>query len=534
MYPTVEDILALSELRECRLLTPNVSCKRMVKSIAVMDNPNILKWLMGHEILFSNGYSLANFQNREWKQFFAGLVEKNAAALFIKLSYFVDELPEEILEYVQDLKFPVVVVPNDYSWTKLSDPIQQFIIERQYYYIKEAIQLRDTLNDLLIRGGTLADLCSTASQDLKRVMAVFDNRWNWIGGMPHAVWKDVQYHLRSKRPVYDEDLFGQDQQKYPHYRLDLPDSRVVFIPMPDQMEKRYLAFWIEKNWPPLQAVDTYKIEQVTIVLMLFLYKEIELSRIEKHYYTNFLLDLIDGVLKDKREISEKSARLGRKVHESYQLVVFETGEPLGKSLFDALLAAFKKEDAPIRDIMICERDGHTILFHPVLFRENRELIAQICDLAAKELKLNAVQYAVSRPRGIESLHEAYSEALFALSVHRLINRKIIYYDDLGLLRLFEVNSRKADTAFLSEFYERTICPLLHYDTENNTQLIATLEAYLQHELSVSVTANALYLHENTLRTRIKRIEKITSRSLKIPMDIAELIIGIQIHHLIQR
>lgn len=50
--------------------------------------------------------------------------------------------------------------------------------------------------------------------------------------------------------------------------------------------------------------------------------------------------------------------------------------------------------------------------------------------------------------------------------------------------------------------------LSEYDKENNTEYLTTLVSYLQNNCSISATANALYIHRNSLQYRIKKIEEL--------------------------
>jgi len=532
MYPTVRDILKLSELKECRLLHPEVTCSQHVKSVTIMDNPNILKWLSGYEILFTNGYNLVNFQNREWKQFFTELRQKNVTALFIKLSYFVDNLPQEIIAYTVSLDFPVVVVPNAYAWVTISAPINQFILQKQYYFIKEAADLRDRLNKVMLQSGSLTDICAVSAMDLSRPVALFDHRWNLITGCGDPLWAQVDSILLAKSPYYYDNLEAVELSKYPNHQLETSFGCVIFFSLPDLSTNKYLAVLHNDNQPNLTHADTYKIEQIASAMLLQLCKEAELNRIEKHYYTEFLFDLLDGVLTQKKEILEKTRKLGRKIHTAYQLITFNLpmAEPRN-NLIDDLLTRFKKENSLIKDIMICRRETQVILFHPVVLIEDRQIAAKSCRLVCTCLKSPSMQFGVSQCYGLDAIHTGYREAMFALSAQCFVKRQVIYYEDLGLLRLFEINGKKADTPFLAQFYSLTIRPLADYDAENGASLVQTLEAFLKHNLSVSLTAKTLYIHENTLRARIRRIEAILDRSLKVPMDVAELLIGIQIHTL---
>jgi DNA-binding PucR family transcriptional regulator len=55
--------------------------------------------------------------------------------------------------------------------------------------------------------------------------------------------------------------------------------------------------------------------------------------------------------------------------------------------------------------------------------------------------------------------------------------------------------------------------LADYDRERRTQLVDTLERYLRDRRSIATTARALYVHPNTLRQRLSRIEELSGLDL---------------------
>jgi GAF domain-containing protein len=55
--------------------------------------------------------------------------------------------------------------------------------------------------------------------------------------------------------------------------------------------------------------------------------------------------------------------------------------------------------------------------------------------------------------------------------------------------------------------------LAAYDARRRTQLLATLERYLLDRRSITTTARALYIHPNTLRQRLERIEQLSGLDL---------------------
>lgn len=63
------------------------------------------------------------------------------------------------------------------------------------------------------------------------------------------------------------------------------------------------------------------------------------------------------------------------------------------------------------------------------------------------------------------------------------------------------------------FRARLLGRLESYDAANQTDLLETLETFLEESGNWSATAERLHVHVNTLRYRLKRIEELTGRSL---------------------
>jgi DNA-binding PucR family transcriptional regulator len=63
-------------------------------------------------------------------------------------------------------------------------------------------------------------------------------------------------------------------------------------------------------------------------------------------------------------------------------------------------------------------------------------------------------------------------------------------------------------------YGQAVDELIDYDRRRNAQLVETLERYLGARCSVAESARTLYIHPNTVRQRLERIERITGLDLR--------------------
>ena len=64
-----------------------------------------------------------------------------------------------------------------------------------------------------------------------------------------------------------------------------------------------------------------------------------------------------------------------------------------------------------------------------------------------------------------------------------------------------------DPGELERFYAETVEPLAAYDEQYETELVATVEAYLDNDGNVAATAKQLFTHRHTVRYRLERVKR---------------------------
>ena len=113
---------------------------------------------------------------------------------------------------------------------------------------------------------------------------------------------------------------------------------------------------------------------------------------------------------------------------------------------------------------------------------------------------------------LAGLRRSFAQAQEALSLAQNLfdGNRVLRFGDLGLYHLL---CRLQGYDELDEFYEQTLAPLAEYDTDHNTQLVPTLEAFFAHHGNVSQAAESLYLHRNSLLYRLERICEISGLDL---------------------
>ena len=83
------------------------------------------------------------------------------------------------------------------------------------------------------------------------------------------------------------------------------------------------------------------------------------------------------------------------------------------------------------------------------------------------------------------------------------------------------------TPVLRSFTERLLAPLADYDASHNAELLPTLRSFLACDGSWSACASRMYVHVNTVRYRIGRIEALTGRDLSALADRVDFFLALR-------
>jgi len=120
-----------------------------------------------------------------------------------------------------------------------------------------------------------------------------------------------------------------------------------------------------------------------------------------------------------------------------------------------------------------------------------------------------VTVAISRPTADPvDLHRAGAEALLAANVAGARGDAFLSFEETGSYRLL-LPAMSEDPSELERFQKETVAPLIEYDNQYETELVRTLDAFLDADGNVARTAERLFTHRHTIRYRLDRVRELT-------------------------
>jgi PucR family transcriptional regulator, purine catabolism regulatory protein len=156
----------------------------------------------------------------------------------------------------------------------------------------------------------------------------------------------------------------------------------------------------------------------------------------------------------------------------------------------------------------------------LMARDAADLI-DVLDHALHGVAKIAIGVSGSIPQTTSARGVAPAELAAAAARHE--QRRIGWFDDLTL---GAVLSDEAVRSRVWTLARPALDALVRDSTPRETDLVASLEAFLQHNGSWEAAAHALGVHRHTLRTRISRVEELTGLSLDVAENRVMLLLGL--------
>ncbi len=150
----------------------------------------------------------------------------------------------------------------------------------------------------------------------------------------------------------------------------------------------------------------------------------------------------------------------------------------------------------------------------------------------------AIRIGVSDPCRADGAAAAGYSGAFEEARHALVGATalpesgpVVSYDDLGAYKYL---LRIGPDAVGRDATVEAVTRLARYDDDRQTQLFATLEEFLRRHGSITATSEALYVHPNTLRQRLRRIAEIAGLDLRrddwLMIEIAVKLVRLRAEH----
>ena len=131
---------------------------------------------------------------------------------------------------------------------------------------------------------------------------------------------------------------------------------------------------------------------------------------------------------------------------------------------------------------------------------------------------------------ISDYRRGFAEAAEALQMGQSLNRDggVTHFNDLGVYRYLYKIARMDD---LRDIYQDQVAQIANYDRRKGTDLLDTLEIYLECAGNLTKTSRRLFVHRNTLIQRLERLQSLCDIDLQERGNWLTLQVAIKVYKL---
>lgn len=508
--PTLHWLIQESGLHNIRLMTGKSQLMHPIVSVNVLDNPDVIKWFKQDELILTTGFVFKNHPELV-PRILRDLKSCGCTALGIKVPRFFRQIPPEMLAEAKALDFPLLELPFFYGFSEImqrvyhqvyvEDTNRQQVSQNLLFQLMQAVLDRTPIEMLLLK----------AAKGLHYPLLLIDARHRPLtAAFPNGNEAAASELLASFTSTIPD--LSPKASSLPDYLCE-GNHRWGILPFP--LPNRSGTLYVLHETGKTPSLPASFFEHLTQILAF----SFEQDHITERSYENrssvFLQFLMYHQDASEAEIRNLCTFYGFPHHCTYLCLTIALDHfPPGKKseglrMIKGLLPDFTPEPATT---FICANENLFCCFF--LFPVDYHRLQMIHEISTASDALAArLAHITTLPlnfgcsachQGLMEIRTAFVESLQAMSLRKQLSPAA----PNSYLSLIPVNLLMTSGNAPKLLQDHLLAPLITYDAQNHTALLATLDAYLQHGCNTSAAAKDLFLHRNTMIHRIEKIKEL--------------------------
>ena len=246
------------------------------------------------------------------------------------------------------------------------------------------------------------------------------------------------------------------------------------------------------------------------------------ERVSESASTDFLRAILARELTDRAELLARAAALSVDIESGASMIVARAHPqaPTDEGWRGRVRAVAERGARAVASRAIAalsSREGNSPAAEVLVLIPGRDeaAAARAAQAILREMEagLSGYTFALGRSRIAEDpsdLPRAASEALLAANVAQGSQDGAagLAFEETGAYRLL-LSAMSENPAELQRFFAETVEPLVAYDEQYETDLVRTLETFLEADGNVAGTAQRLFTHRHTIYYRLERVRELS-------------------------
>lgn len=485
--------------------------ERPVRWVHVAEARDIASVLRGGELLMTEGGPFRG-PEADQRRFVIELAERGVAGVILELGTYFQSVPAQLIAEFDRLELPLIAWHVPVPFIEVTEAIHRWIVNAQSALLIEGEAVQRRLTELALAGASADDLVEALSDAVANPV-VFEREGGGVAYVARAGQSERDVFAAWERFVRQlPDAPAVIQRDLPHVRGEAL-GRIVAIGV------------LASLGATEETVMDRVLGLISLVLWQSRHEEAVAARSNRGFLSALLAGEIAPITANNRAVSSGFSApvllpiaVSRARHHHGNMVAVE--DRIWSQVWQQTITELRSRGTPaIVDPQRTSSPTLTVLGLSEVGqrRVSAARFASLVSGIAGRLYDEEGTVVVCVGPAVHTWPSA-SEAL-GVAVNALqgaaFARPRLWHDavDIDLDRLLW---SLRDNADLAQFAHLRLDRLETHDRSRHTQLVATLEAFLEHNGHKADTARALHLERQSLYNRIERIESMLDIDLTDP------------------
>lgn len=521
---TIGDFIKSNQFSGIKLISDNSSIDREIQGVQIIAVADMEKFTGGGELLLT---SLKAYEKLNENTVLYHLEElyKNKVGGFavrrVQDTVQQKKLFELFMQFCNKYNIPVLELPENVTYWS----VIKFLLPKIYSYeVAKMIYSKITHDDINY-------FFTEGAMDTTILETLF-KKINIMIGNPIALYNDRLINIYSSLPEESNLVITKDVKKYmpniiaQHEYMIQKREYVEYIRKINILDQSVFYLVATEVNEPLSDFDFITLGHVLSALLYILIQKVTSKALEKKYHRDLEHRILIGTLSGEEE-NEVAHVLNLNTSDEYRVIIFYLKSKNSKADFSEVQrTATQFVENIILEYLsneyVYSNTNRIIYIHKEDINEDKLKFRRKLEKIQKEIQNQLVdrkadfELLVGIGKSVEGYHhlkESFEDSKLAIKYIDIIrdivgdvNKSVVDCSKLGFFRIF---ANIKDKAQLRTYIPDSVNSIYEQDLQRNSELLDTLECYLNHKQSIRKTSELMHIHSRTVSYRLQKIVQLT-------------------------
>ncbi|MCT2535363.1 PucR family transcriptional regulator [Aquibacillus koreensis] len=512
---TVREVLQNKCFEGAKVIAGEKGLDHAVRWVHIMEVTHVDKLLNGSELILSTGVGWRDFQTTS-VAYLKQLIKARVAALCIELVKYANEIPEEMINLANKHDLPIIVFYKEVRFIDITQSINNQLMNNQYKILADLEDFSRKLNHTMLLPNAFHRVLKLIHQYLG-VQVIYLSKTK-----EETIFVPLQHEMEQKKLLATVEKHKEKRLINSNKQYIAPNGLYVGQPV-QALDHKFADLIIFPKYKNVTEYELLVLDRCANAISQDLVRIFYLEEQKKQQEQQWVQEWLKGEC-SKDEIHQYLSSLDAQLKPQGAVVCLcRFNQVIDRSNHSYFIAVFRNVLQSYGYYLISFYDQKQFVF---IFINQRSLTdwkmrlqkaidhinrMDMYETIASKHALFGVGKITEDMEAITASYDAAKEALHIQNQAKIKDK--IFYEDLHVYRLV---SSLNNTVNLDDYMNEYLGAVVTYDQAHNSELLYTLQIFLESNGSKNEAAKRLFVVRQTLYHRLDKLKELLGEDFMMP------------------